>query len=204
MKYTENIASLAVLTPQYMGFIFYPESPRYAEGSLDLNALSDLPASIEKVGVFVNASTENILDVCQKYGIQTIQLHGEETAVQCRELKEKNFTVIKAFSMTEGFDFNLLRPYVGVCDFFLFDTKTAAYGGSGKKFNWDILLNYDNALPFFLSGGIAMEDLEALQGLEGMNIHAIDVNSKFELRPGFKDIEKIKLFKEQLSALVYK
>ena len=203
MKFSENIASLAKLEPQYMGFIFYKKSPRYAAAELDLATLETLPSGIKKVGVFVNATTEEIAGLCKKFGMEVVQLHGHETPDQCLECKKLGYTVIKAFSMDENFNFKVLAPYTEVCDFFLFDTKSPDYGGTGRTFNWEILKRYNNVLPFFLSGGIDGANIQGIRELESMNIHAVDVNSKFEINPGLKDIEKIKSFKAQLKAIVH-
>lgn len=201
MKYQENIAALCSLHPDYMGFIFYEKSPRYVIGEISAVQLKAIDPYIKKVGVFVNASVDEIAASCKIYEIKIVQLHGEESPQICSVLKNKGFQVIKAFSMTDEFDFSTLEPYKKVCDFFLFDTKGNNYGGTGKNFNWDILSRYDNAVPFFLSGGIDVDNIKGLNNLTSLNIHALDINSKFEISPGLKDIEKIKLFKEQLNAL---
>ena len=201
MKFKDNIEAVSTVEPTYMGFIFYQKSARYARQILDPQHLNNLSKAIVKVGVFVNSSTVEIDIICTEYGIKTIQLHGDELPEQCLELKQKGYKVIKAFSMVSGFDFLSLEPYIHACDFFLFDTKGENYGGTGRSFDWEILRDYNNALPFFISGGIDGNNLEKLKSLTGLNIHAVDINSKFEIEPGLKEVSKIKLFKEQLDAL---
>ena len=198
MKYPDNIRKLSELKPDFIGFIFYDKSKRFIGDRLNINKLN-IDETIEKVGVFVNASIKYILDEVQKYGLNLVQLHGNESPEFCNELQQQNIKISKAFQVGEDFDFSELANYQAVCDYFLFDTKTTLYGGSGKKFNWQILEKYDNRKPFFLSGGIGLEDIGEIRKLKNLNIYAIDINSKFEIEPGVKDIEKIRKFKEALN-----
>jgi phosphoribosylanthranilate isomerase len=194
MKYAENIREVATLKPDYMGFIFYEKSKRFVNESLDKNLLTSLNG-IEKVGVFVNHSLDFVLSTSRKYGFMTVQLHGDESPEFCEELDAlASISTIKAFRIGENFDFKLLEAYKKICPYFLFDTQTENFGGSGMRFNWKLLSNYDNKVPFFLSGGISLETAEEINKLEGLNIHAIDINSRFELEPGIKDVAKIKKF----------
>ena len=193
MKYSENIQEAAALKPDFMGFIFYPKSPRYAE-PLDITALDALPPSIKKIGVFVNESKENILTIGYKYKLDGVQLHGSELVDMCRELKKLGYIVIKAFPIAEAYNFRVTKGYEGVCDYFLFDTKTESYGGSGVKFNWQILKEYKGETPFLLSGGIEADDAEAILKIEHPKFAGIDLNSKFEIKPGLKDISLLKEF----------
>ena len=196
MKYADNIKAVAALKPDYMGFIFYEESKRFV-GYLDEEVTGKLPSSVKKVGVFVNEVIEDILELHDRYHFDLVQLHGDESADFCSEMK--NFIpVIKAFSIEEKIDFNILKPYKRSCDYFLFDTKSESYGGSGKRFNWDLLKKYDNEVPIFLSGGISLEDAAEINKLKGLNIHAIDINSRFEKGPGLKDPVLIKQFMNRL------
>ncbi len=192
MRDSNNIESLAKLKPDYLGFIFYSKSKRYAEGVLKKEALEALPASIQKVGVFVNTDTDEVADIMQTYGLDLVQLHGNESPEQCRELKSKGYKIIKAFSVGESFDFGVLEPYKTVCDFFLFDTKCEGYGGSGKTFDWSVLKGYDNELPIFMSGGLGPDNVASVKDLNWLNIHALDLNSKFEQEPGLKNVELLK------------
>ena len=198
MKFSQNIQAVASLKPDFMGFIFYPKSPRYTE-PLDNAALNALPESIKKIGVFVNENIENILTTVYKYKLDGVQLHGTELVGMCKELREAGLIVIKAFPIAEAYNFRVTKPYEGVCDYFLFDTKTDAYGGSGVKFNWKMLDEYQGETPFLLSGGIAPDDAEAILKIKYPKFAGIDLNSKFEVKPGLKDAEILKGFIKELS-----
>jgi Phosphoribosylanthranilate isomerase len=161
MKHPENIQNVAALQPDLMGFIFYPKSPRFAE-PLDIATLNALPKTIKKIGVFVNEDLENILTIASKYDLDGVQLHGTELVAMCKELRKAGYLVLKAFPIAEAYNFKVTKAYEGVCDYFLFDTKTDAYGGSGLKFNWGMLDEYVGETPFLLSGGIAADDAEAI------------------------------------------
>jgi phosphoribosylanthranilate isomerase len=183
MKDPANIKAVAELGPDYMGFIFYRTSPRYVgEGFV----MPDLKSDAVAVGVFVNEGTEQIL----RKGMKIVQLHGDETPLQVSELKDNGLTVIKAFAIDDDFDFARTKSYNA--DYFLFDTKGKYYGGNAKTFNWNKLKEYDQKTPFFLSGGLNAGNLQDLEMLKGMNLHAIDVNSGVEDSPGIKNIENIK------------
>lgn len=198
MKFPENIRKVADLHPDYMGFIFYTKSKRNVADTLDEKLLRNL-TGINKVGVFVNEEVDFILKQADKFGFTYIQLHGDEPPEVCRMLKQAGLKVIKAFSVDENFNFTETKTYKAVCDFFLFDTKGDGYGGTGKKFNWEILKKYDHEIPFFLSGGIDLVQVEDIKSLHGLNIHALDINSKFETEPGLKDAEKVKKFIQQFT-----
>ena len=189
MKYPENILEVGALLPDYMGFIFWKKSARYFDG-----IIPELPKSIKKVGVFVNASLDEILEKIKTHDLQAVQLHGNETVEFCESLKKntpKLIDVIKVFPILDTFDFGILNSYEKVCDFFLFDTKGKLPGGNGTTFDWKVLEQYPSTKPFFLSGGIGIEELEAVNEILKTNlpIYAIDVNSKFEIEPGLKKIE---------------
>ncbi len=201
MKYPDNIHQLEMLQPDYIGFIFYEKSKRFI-GDLNIKSLN-INSDIKKVGVFVNASKKYILQNIKKHDLQLVQLHGDETPGFCKNLFLKGIKISKVFQISEDFDFKKLSTYKDVCDYFLFDTKTKLYGGSGRKFDWHILENYDNEKPFFLSGGIDVDDVKSIKVLSGLNIHAVDINSKFEIEAGLKDIGKVGLFMEELN-MVYK
>jgi len=193
MKYPENIQAVANLNPNYLGFIFHEKSPRYAANTLDANQLSALSGNIQKVGVFVNEEFQTIEQNCNDFHIKTVQLHGDESSNFCEKLKDSGFTVVKAFGINKNFDFNILNQYVAYCDFFLFDTKTDEHGGSGKKFKWDLLNQYHLELPYFLSGGISPDDLNEIKNIKNENLYAIDVNSRFEIEAGLKDVTMLNL-----------
>jgi len=192
LKYEENIQAIADLKPDYLGFIFYKKSPRYVANELSPIQLSNLDVNLKKAGVFVNEDLETIKQICSVFNIETIQLHGSESPAFCKQLKDLGFTIIKAFGMHEDFDFEEVNPYTPICDFFLFDTKSSVHGGSGNHFHWELLKKYHLSTPYFLSGGISLNDLEEIKKIKDDKLYAIDVNSRFELKPGFKDIQAIK------------
>ena len=196
-KFPENFRELTLLEPDYVGFIFYPKSPRYAE-PLSPEVLDVIPASIKKIGVFVNEDLENILTIVYKYKLNGVQLHGSEMVSMCAQLKEAGLIVIKAFPIAEAINFIPAKRYEGVCDYFLFDTKTDAYGGSGLKFNWEMLDEYSGETPYFLSGGIAADDVEAILKINHPKFTGVDLNSKFEIRPGEKSVELLSAFLKKL------
>jgi phosphoribosylanthranilate isomerase len=198
MKYPENILEVGSLLPDYMGFIFWEKSTRYFDGEIP-----NLQESIKKVGVFVNASSAEILDKIRKYDLQAVQLHGNESVEFCATLKNSVpnlIEIIKVFSILDTFDFEELKPFESVCDFYLFDTKGKLPGGNGTAFDWKVLENYPSTKPFFLSGGIGIEEIEAINEILKTNLplYAIDVNSKFEIEPGLKNIETLSSFKDNL------
>lgn len=199
MKHPENIKALAALPIDLMGFIFYEKSPRYA-GNLAADALISVPASIQKVGVFVDAAEQDIRKIISQYDLQAVQLHGNEPPQLCEALKTQGVSVIKAFPIENSADLAACAAYEKVCDYFLFDTKTPQHGGSGKKFDWQLLSSYTGQTPFFLSGGIGADDAQALKQLHFSNLYALDVNSKFETAPGLKDLPKINAFLTTLQA----
>jgi phosphoribosylanthranilate isomerase len=201
MKYPDNILEVGSLLPDYMGFIFWEKSARYFDG-----IIPQLPKSIKKVGVFVNETGEIILAKVQKYDLQAIQLHGNESVEFCQDLKNKienPIEIIKVFSVDDDFDFEVLKPFENVCDYFLFDTKGKLPGGNGTTFDWKVLEKYPSSKPFFLSGGIGIKEIEAVKEIAKTNLplYAIDVNSKFEIEPGLKNIEKLDSFKNNLKTL---
>lgn len=201
MKYPNNILEVGSLLPDYMGFIFWEKSARYFDG-----VIPELPKSIKKVGVFVNETIEVILAKAQQHNLQAVQLHGHESVEFCLDLKPKldqTIEIIKVFSVADDFDFEVLKPFENVCDYFLFDTKGKLPGGNGTTFDWKVLEKYPSSKPFFLSGGIGIEEMDAVKEISKTNLplYAIDVNSKFEIEPGLKNIEKLNNFKHNLKTL---
>lgn len=198
-----NIEEVAELHPDYLGFIFWKPSMRFFDGSIP-----KLPKTTRKVGVFVDANIDEILNRTNTFDLNAIQLHGNESPEFCAKLKEQfeyqniKIDILKVFSIKDSFDFQQLGPYEKLSDFFLFDTKGKLPGGNGYQFNWEVLKGYPSKKPYFLSGGIGLEEvdnvLEFLQKEESKYCHAIDVNSKFEISPGLKDIDKLKEFKKRL------
>ena len=190
MRDPENIKAVTALQPDYIGFIFYGKTPRFV-GDIDVNVLNEIPLGINKVAVFVNETVENIRSVIDKYDFDFIQLHGNETPAFCKSLKD-DAIVIKAFGIDKKFDFEQLSRYKNKADMFLFDTKTDIHGGSGQTFNWRLLNQYKLNLPFFLSGGISPDNLDEIKNIHHPQFYGVDLNSKFEVSPGLKDIEKLK------------
>ncbi len=203
LREADNIAEVADLQPDMMGFIFYEKSSRYVGHQLSISSLEQLPQSIKKVGVFVNEDIKELKQIAQEYALDYLQLHGHETSVYCRELTADGFNVIKAFHVGEGFDFTQVAAYEDCCEFFLFDTKGKDYGGNGIKFNWEQLATYQSEVPFLLSGGIGLEDAEAVSNFTHPQMIGIDVNSAFEDRPAFKNVTKLQAFIKQLACHSY-
>lgn len=195
MKYAQNILEVKKLLPDFMGFIFYEKSKR----RVDEETFSVETKNIKRIGVFVNETVEIVLNKIKEHQIDGVQLHGDELPQFCELLKPKSL-VIKAFQIDEKFDFNQLKLYEKCVDYFLFDTKTNATerGGTGKKFNWKVLENYKLSVPFFLSGGITNEDIEAIKNFHHPQLYGVDINSGFEESPAVKNIEKISTFMQDL------
>ena len=190
MRDLENIIQIKELAPDYLGFIFYPKSPRYVE-TLDESLLSLLPP-IKKTAVFVNATLDEVTTIIKQYSFEAIQLHGNESFDYCSKIKKEGAEIIKAFGIHEKFDWKLLESYLDVVDYFLFDTYTSAHGGSGKTFNWEVLKEYPFEKPYFLSGGIGPENIESALAVQDERLYGLDLNSRFELSPGLKNIELLK------------
>jgi phosphoribosylanthranilate isomerase len=188
LRDTENIKAVAALNPDFMGFIFYGPSPRFV-GKPVAETLNALPSFIYKTAVFVNERGEVIDELIDNYKFDVIQLHGDESPAFCASFHHK-VKVIKAFGLN-NFNFAQLDPYVNKVDFFLFDAKTDIYGGSGKTFDWAEIDNYKLNVPFFLSGGLALENLEEVKKISHPQFYGVDLNSKFETEPGMKNIEKL-------------
>lgn len=198
MKYSENIQEIAALKPDYLGFIFWDKSSR----KFDLKELPKLDSNIKKVGVFVDASLEEIQTKIKTFQLDVIQLHGNESFEFCANLKKEKIEIIKAFSINNNFDFNQLKAYENVVDYILFDTKGKLPGGNGTTFDWQVLKNYNLQKPFFLSGGIGLTEIsktkEFLDSVLSKYCYAIDVNSRFETEPGLKNKNELEKFKKLL------
>mgnify|MGYP005995059763 CR=1 FL=1 len=202
MKYIENIQQVAELKPDYLGFIFYEKSKRNFDG-----IIPELPKTIKKVGVFVNATIDEVVCRVNQYDLQVIQLHGDETVAYINELKckfesSRELEIIKVFGIKDKFNFDILNPYLDVVDYFLFDTKGKERGGNGITFDWKVLGNYPYSKPFFLSGGIGLKNKDKVMSFlrrhESKYCYALDVNSKFEIKPGVKKIEELQEFKKNV------
>jgi phosphoribosylanthranilate isomerase len=188
MRNPLNIEEVAVLAPDFMGFIFYRPSKRFVGD--DFRVPASLPEQIKRVGVFVNEEMDLVLQKVAQHGLDFVQLHGEELPVVCKKLKN-HVGVIKVFLVDENFQFDTLKPYVPFVDYFLFDTKSASYGGSGKKFDWKLLSRYTEPVPFFLSGGVNTDNILQALALSHPQFVAVDVNSGVESDYAVKDISKI-------------
>jgi phosphoribosylanthranilate isomerase len=195
MRAPDNIAALSDLAPDYMGFIFWKHSKRFVT-----TPTPDLPATIKKTGVFVDADPAYITATAKQHQLQALQLHGDESPDFCQKLQDLGLEIIKAFAVDTSFDFSVLKTYETVCDYFLFDTKGRLPGGNGSRFDWSVLQYYPSTKPFFLSGGIGTGDHSAIASIINLNLplYAIDINSQFESEPGLKNIETIKQFKATL------
>ncbi len=187
MKYQQNINDISSLTIDYIGFIFYKASPRFV-GELEKNILKNIPSQIQKVAVFVNSSVEEICSIAKKYEFDLVQLHGKESVADCKYLFEQNINVMKAFSIDPDFSFSSIENYTSYCKYFLFDTATKLFGGSGVQFNWNLLENYVYDTPFFLSGGISLENIEEALKINHPKLFGFDINSKIEDRAALKNI----------------
>ncbi len=193
MRDAANIKALASLEPDYLGFIFYPKSKRYFLDNQSLANLDFLPSSIQKVGVFVDENPEKVLEISKKYNLSTVQLHGSESPETCAFLQNKGLKVWKAIAIENEIPNSILSLYSSVVDCFLLDTKTPELGGSGKQFDWNILKTYTSTVPFILAGGISLENIaEAKKYLQDLPAFAVDLNSKFEIAPGLKNIDSLR------------
>ena len=196
LKFESNILGLSKLEPDYMGFIFWEKSKRLVIGSTP--NLSQ--TKIKKTGVFVNADFEKIKNKVSVHKLEAIQLHGTEPPEFCEKIKNLGVEIIKAFSIDQNFNFNILEKYELCSDYFLFDTKGKSPGGNGISFDWEILRNYKYEKKFFLSGGIGIESINAIKKIKNLSLplFCLDINSRFELNPGEKNIELIKSFKKKI------
>ena len=198
MKYPENITEIAALKPDYLGFIFWEKSSRL----MDVGLIPELPETTKKVGVFVDASATEIRSKIEQYQLDIVQLHGNESVSFCTEIKLLNVEIIKVFSVGTNFNFSALEEFLPMIDYFLFDTKGKLPGGNGVTFDWEILENYPFEKPFFLSGGIGINEIEAIKAFQKTKVAekciAIDVNSQFETKPGLKNKIELEKFKKLL------
>ncbi|WP_075558310.1 phosphoribosylanthranilate isomerase [Parabacteroides timonensis] len=215
MRDPENIRQVATTGIDWMGFIFYTKSPRRF-GSVDSGQLTDdslkktnsnhssnyllstINRQLKKVGVFVNATPEYMMETANLYKLDYLQLHGNESPDTCYALQKRGYAIIKAFSIASIDDLASTTEYEGRADYFLFDTKCNGYGGSGKQFDWSILASYNGNTPFLLSGGINPNSVDAIINFKHPRLAGIDLNSGFEIEPGMKDADKIKTFIDKI------
>ncbi|WP_238784174.1 phosphoribosylanthranilate isomerase [Blattabacterium cuenoti] len=194
-----KIQKISDLLPDFIGFIFYPHSPRFVGFNF---IMPKFKQKILKVGVFVNESEENILKIVKKHKLDIVQLHGTESPSYCEKLFQKGLKLIKSFRIDNLFSFNQETiDYIPFCTYFLFDSHTIHYGGSGKKFCWKKLDEYTFHVPFFLSGGIGMEDFDQIKNFFHPKMFGIDVNSRFEIFPGKKNSIKLNIFMKKIRSL---
>ncbi len=198
MRDPENIQGILSAEPDYLGYIFYSKSKRYVGKNPGPEIFEIVSKSTRKVGVFVNEPLDNVITACRDFKLEVAQLHGNEDPDYCSLIRSTGLTVLKAFSIDEEFDFSLLETYSGAVDYFLFDTKGKLPGGTGLKFDWDILQSYQLSVPFFLSGGIKPDDVEALQKFNHEQLYALDINSGFEVSPALKSINKVQDFIQKI------
>lgn len=198
----EQLIELDRIGIDYAGFIFYSQSSRYVLDKLKSLDVRTAGLKIEKVGVFVNASEEDIMTLVTLYGLDLVQLHGDETPAFCNHISS-HVKVMKAFHLTKRNEENIdwmIKPYEEVCDYYLFDTRIAGkYGGSGEKFDWSVLAQNKINKPFFLSGGISLEDAETISTFKHPFLFALDINSKFETTAGVKNMEQVRQFRELIT-----
>ena len=187
MREAENIREAEALSIDWMGFIFWPQSSRYVA-----ERPTYLPTRCKRVGVFVDEQIEQVRQIAEDYALDIIQLHGNESPEYARTLGGR--TLIKAFNIATADDLAQTRPYEGIVDLFLFDTKGRAVGGNGEKFDWTVLNAYQGATPFLLSGGIGPDDAERIRGFRHPRCIGIDLNSRFEVSPAFKDVDLLREF----------
>lgn len=193
----QNIQDICQLQIQWIGLNFYKPSSRYI-ATYEKESISKIPNHIKRVGVFVNGDLETIRQIVEQYELDYVQLHGDESVSFCESISTF-CTVIKVFRIDSEFKMPLTEDYESTVDYFLFDTNSKHFGGSGKKFNWDILSQYTGTTPFLLSGGIGPEDTTDLKKLEHPQFIGIDINSKFELAPAVKSKALIETFLTKLN-----
>jgi phosphoribosylanthranilate isomerase len=204
MTEIDQVRQLDAMGVDFAGFIFYPKSPRYVVRHLTGEQVKKARLRLGKVGVFVNPTYDEVMRQVDSYGLDMVQFHGDETPRFCEQLANY-ITVIKVFRLGENDPIDwIIRPYQDYCDMFLFDTEGVGYGGTGKKFNWDVLKPAHIEKLFFLSGGIEPGDVERLKVFArepvASKLFAIDINSKFEVSPGVKDLKKIRTLMDGIKA----
>ena len=206
MRDADNIRDISALGVDMIGLIFYPPSPRYVQqfssgAGIIPDYAPDMGKTPLRVGVFVDDMPQNIVTRVYNYKLDYIQLHGNEPRETLENLRatidpdiKPKIKIIKAISVSSAEDIKKYKEYVGAADLFLFDTKCKTVGGSGEQFDWQVLLAYDGDVPFLLSGGIGPDDAELIKNFHHPKCIGIDLNSKFEIEPALKDVEKLKQF----------
>lgn len=197
MREADNIREVEMLGIDMMGFIFWPKSSRFASQRPDY-----LPKNVKRVGVFVDEDPEQVKRLADDYDLDYIQLHGQESPSHIFQLG--GLHIIKVFNISTAEDLLQAQPYEGIVDYFLFDAKGKSVGGNGEKFNWDVLSAYNGSTPFLLSGGIGPDDATNVKAFHHPKCIGIDLNSRFELSPGLKDVAKLKEFMFNLNKIIEK
>ena len=200
MRDAENIREVEALGIDLIGFIFWSKSSRYVS-----EKPAYLPSKCKRVGVFVDEDIETVKRIAEEYSLDYIQLHGKESPDYLRGLRSacgNSITTIKAFNIATAEDFEQTTPYEGLADYFLFDTKGKSVGGNGTKFDWAVLAAYNGTTPFILSGGIGPDDAERVHAFHHPKCIGIDLNSRFELAPGLKDITALQTFFNELNSSI--
>ncbi len=197
MKEPDNIKEILTISPDYIGFIFYEKSKRFVNEKT-LSFIKKTKIDCKKVGVFVNEKMDVLKSIVEKYSLDFVQLHGTESPQYVSEINQSDISVIKAFNIDELFQWDSLYAYANDTKYFLFDTASSTHGGSGKKFDWSLLKNYNYKKPYILSGGISIDDTEKLKAINSHYLHAVDINSRFEENPGLKNTELVSKFLKEL------
>ena len=193
MRNAQNIRDVESIGVDWMGFIFYPKSKRYVSV-----VPAYLPQNTKRIGVFVNDTVENIKSISKEFQLDIVQLHGDESPDMCGQLSKNKFIIMKAFSVGDTFPVDKVASYQQVCQYFLFDTHTSEYGGSGIKFDWRIISDYKGDTPFMLSGGISVDDVKSIVKINHPALLGVDINSCFEHEPALKNISLIEQFIKQI------
>ncbi|OJV53620.1 MAG: hypothetical protein BGO31_01800 [Bacteroidetes bacterium 43-16] len=191
MRDAANIKAVADLKPDYIGFIFYGQSPRYVGADFEI---PELDKGIKKIGVFVNEAVNTVLNTAKKYQLDGVQLHGTEDAEYCRIIRSNRLAIIKAIPVSGPLPINRLISYTGCIDYFLFDTATPHFGGSGQSFDWALLDQYNLEIPFFISGGIGTEHAAQVFDIDHPQCSGVDANSRLEAEPGIKQLDLTEQF----------
>lgn len=201
MREPENIRELIALGPDFIGFIFYDKSSRYVKQRENIESIKAISPKNKKVGVFVNEDIDALLQAVKAYKLDFVQLHGGESPHYCEKVRNFGISIIKVFSIEYELDMDLIKSFEGLATYYLFDTKTLNYGGSGVQFNWDILKEYNLKTPYFLSGGIGIDDIQKIDRNKFPGLAGLDVNSRFETEPGLKNISAVKELKNKIISI---
>jgi phosphoribosylanthranilate isomerase len=191
-----QLKELEMMDVDFAGLIFHKPSPRYVLNEIKSPySIKNENINIKKVGVFVNESINTVIDTAKEWELDMVQLHGDETPEFCKEIKSVVKTT-KAFRIGDSSSFANINAYSDVVDCFLFDTLGERYGGTGKQFDWNLLTSTEINKPFFLSGGIGSDDVDKIDEIcnRTTSLFALDLNSKFEITPGIKDMDKLSVF----------